>query len=209
MKRPIDEIARRRVINRICTNKKARLGNPGMTIGLRPTADRTSRTTGAGSAIIQCGYFAKASPWVFIRPPIMTSASTPLPCSSYQSTSPSMIWKALFAAYAAVYDLGAPAPYKALEDAVAGVDVDVLVCNYMFTPTDTGPILDTPLETHSRMIDINARAYTNLIHRFGREMRDRGRGRSSSSHPARASLRLHMAVRTSTPNCCRSSFARA
>jgi short-subunit dehydrogenase len=46
----------------------------------------------------------------------------------------------------------------------------------MFTPTDTPPILDMPLETHSRMIDINARAYTNLIHRFGREMRDRGRG---------------------------------
>jgi deferrochelatase/peroxidase EfeB len=42
------------------------------------------------------------------------------------------------------------------------------------------PILDMPLEIHCRMIDINARAYTNLIHRFGREMRDRGRGRSSS-----------------------------
>jgi uncharacterized protein len=26
------------------------------------------------------------------------------------------------------------------------------------------------------MIDINARAYTNLIHCFGRDMRDRGRG---------------------------------
>jgi len=77
---------------------------------------------------------------------------------------------------AAVCDLGAPAPYGALEDAVGGLDVDVLVCNHMFTPTDTPPILDMPLETHSRMIDINARAYTNLIHRFGREMRDRGRG---------------------------------
>jgi short-subunit dehydrogenase len=76
----------------------------------------------------------------------------------------------------AICDLGAPAPYKALEDAVGGLDVDVLVCNHMFTPTDTPPILDMPLEIHSRMIDINARAYTNLIHRFGREMRDRGRG---------------------------------
>lgn len=76
----------------------------------------------------------------------------------------------------AICDLGAPAPYKALEDAVRGLDVDVLVCNHMFTPTDTPPILDMPLEIHSRMIDINARAYTNLIHRFGREMRDRGRG---------------------------------
>ena len=77
---------------------------------------------------------------------------------------------------AAVCDLGAPVPYEALEDVVGGLDVDVLVCNHMFTPTDTPPILDMPLETHSRMIDINARAYTNLIHRFGREMRDRGRG---------------------------------
>ena len=77
---------------------------------------------------------------------------------------------------AAVCDLGAPAPYGALEDVVGGLDVDVLVCNHMFTPTDTPPILDMPLETHSRVIDINARAYTNLIHRFGREMRDRGRG---------------------------------
>jgi short-subunit dehydrogenase len=76
----------------------------------------------------------------------------------------------------AICDLGAPAPYKALEDAVRGLDVDVLVCNHMFTPTDTPPILDMPLEIHSRMIDINARAYTNLIHRFGREMRGRGRG---------------------------------
>ena len=76
----------------------------------------------------------------------------------------------------AICDLGAPAPYKALEDAVGGFDIDVLVCNHMFTPADTPPILDMPLDIHSRMIDINARAYTNLIHRFGREMRERGRG---------------------------------
>ena len=73
-------------------------------------------------------------------------------------------------------DLGAPAPYKTIEEAVGGLDIDVLVCNHMFTPADTPPILDMPLETHSRMIDINARAYTNLIYRFGRDMRDRGRG---------------------------------
>jgi uncharacterized protein len=76
----------------------------------------------------------------------------------------------------ATCDLGAPAPYATLEDAVGDLDVDVLVCNHMFTPTDTPPILDMTLETHSRMIDINARAYTNLIHRFGTEMRKRGRG---------------------------------
>lgn len=76
----------------------------------------------------------------------------------------------------AICDLGAPAPYMALEEAVGGLDIDVLVCNHMFTPADTPPILDMPLDTHSRMIDINARAYTNLIHRFGRDMRERGRG---------------------------------
>jgi short-subunit dehydrogenase len=76
----------------------------------------------------------------------------------------------------ATCDLGAHAPYETIDEAVGGLDIDVLVCNHMFTPADTPPILDMPLETHSRMIDINARAYTNLIHRFGRDMRDRGRG---------------------------------
>lgn len=103
MKRPIDKTARRRVINRVCANKKARLGKPGMTMCLRPTADNTSRTTGAVSATSQRGYFDKASPCVFIRPPIMINTSTPVPSSSYQSASPSLIWNALFAAYAAVY----------------------------------------------------------------------------------------------------------
>jgi short-subunit dehydrogenase len=76
----------------------------------------------------------------------------------------------------ATCDLGAHAPYEAIEEVVSGLDIDVLVCNHMFTPADTPPILDMPLETHSRMLDINARAYMNLIHRFGRDMRDRGRG---------------------------------
>jgi len=76
----------------------------------------------------------------------------------------------------ATCDLGASAPYLAVEDAVDGIAVDVLVCNHMFTPADTPPILDMPLEMHTRMLDINARGYTNLIHRFGREMRTRGRG---------------------------------
>lgn len=76
----------------------------------------------------------------------------------------------------AVCDLGTPAPYPALEDAVAGIEIDLLVRNHMYTPTDTPPILDMPLDVHSRMIDINARGYTNLIHRFGTDMRSRRRG---------------------------------
>jgi hypothetical protein len=51
----------------------------------------------------------------------------------------------------ATCDLGAPAPYKTIEEAVGGLDIDVLVCNHMFTPADTPPILDMALETQSRI----------------------------------------------------------
>jgi short-subunit dehydrogenase len=73
-------------------------------------------------------------------------------------------------------DLGASPPYEDLETVVQDLDVDVLVCNHMFTPEETPTILDLDLDVHLRMIDINARAYTALVHRFGRAMRDRGRG---------------------------------
>ena len=78
--------------------------------------------------------------------------------------------------HTATCDLGEPAPYRVIEDVVGGIDIDVLVCNHMFTPPDTPSILDMSREIHSRMIDINARAYTNLVHRFGREMRAHRRG---------------------------------
>jgi short-subunit dehydrogenase len=73
-------------------------------------------------------------------------------------------------------DLGAFPPYVDLETVVQDIDVDVLVCNHMYTPEETPTILDLDLDVHLRMIDINARAYTALVHRFGRAMRDRGRG---------------------------------
>jgi short-subunit dehydrogenase len=73
-------------------------------------------------------------------------------------------------------DLGAFPPYEDLETVVQDLDVDVLVCNHMYTPEETPTILDLDLDVHLRMIDINARAYTALVHRFGRAMRDRGRG---------------------------------
>ena len=44
----------------------------------------------------------------------------------------------------ATCDLGAHAPHKTIEEAVGGLDIDVLVCNHMFTPADTPPILDMP-----------------------------------------------------------------
>lgn len=63
-----------------------------------------------------------------------------------------------------------------IESAAGGVEIDVLVCNHMFTPPDTPRILDMPLDVHRRMIDINARGYTDLLHRFGNQMRTRGKG---------------------------------
>jgi short-subunit dehydrogenase len=76
----------------------------------------------------------------------------------------------------AACDLGEAAPYEAIEAAVGDIDVDVVICNHMFTPTETPKILDVMLETQSRMLDINARGYTNLVYRFGTDMRERGRG---------------------------------
>lgn len=76
----------------------------------------------------------------------------------------------------AAVDLGSHGEYTALEAAVADIEVDVLVCNHMFTPKDTPEILDMSLDLHLTMIDINARAYTRLVHRFATGMRERGRG---------------------------------
>lgn len=76
----------------------------------------------------------------------------------------------------AICDLAERGPWPALDEATAGIEVDLLVCNHMFTPADTPPILDMPLEVHHRMLDINARAYTTLIHTIGNSMRARNRG---------------------------------
>ncbi|WP_328350205.1 SDR family NAD(P)-dependent oxidoreductase [Mycobacterium sp. NBC_00419] len=70
-------------------------------------------------------------------------------------------------------DLGS---YPPILNALNDIDVDVLICNHMFTPKDTPTILDMPLEVHNAMIDINARAYVNLIHPLATMMVDRGRG---------------------------------
>ncbi|MFP1155479.1 SDR family NAD(P)-dependent oxidoreductase [Mycobacterium sherrisii] len=76
----------------------------------------------------------------------------------------------------ATCDLGEAGPWAALDHAMDGLDVDLLVCNHMFTPKETPPILDMPLEVHHRMLDINARAYTTLVHTIGNRMRERNRG---------------------------------
>ncbi|MGU3499613.1 SDR family NAD(P)-dependent oxidoreductase [Mycobacterium sp. C31M] len=73
-------------------------------------------------------------------------------------------------------DIADPNSIRQIEAAADGVDVDVLVCNHMFTPPDTPRILDMPLDVHRRMIEINARGYTDLVHVFGNQMRSRARG---------------------------------
>lgn len=73
-------------------------------------------------------------------------------------------------------DLGRPDFLPDLLAATEGLDIGLLVCNHMFTPKETPTILDMDLATHHAMLDINARAYTTLIHAYGRQMVAQGRG---------------------------------
>jgi uncharacterized protein len=73
-------------------------------------------------------------------------------------------------------DLGAPGFITELAAATADLDVGLVVCNHMLLPLDAPAILDTPLETHHAMLDVNARAYTTLVHHFGRRFVTMGRG---------------------------------
>jgi len=73
-------------------------------------------------------------------------------------------------------DLADLAAYQRIDEATQDVSIDVLVCDHMYTPADTPTILDMDLAEHNRMIDINARAYANLIHRFGNKMKAQRRG---------------------------------
>lgn len=54
--------------------------------------------------------------------------------------------------------------------------IGLLVCNHMWTPKDTPTILEMDLATHLSMLSINARAYTMLVHTYGRTMVDRAQG---------------------------------
>ena len=75
-----------------------------------------------------------------------------------------------------VLDLGEPDFAEALQAQTSDIEVGLLVCNHMATPADTPPILEMDLATLHAMLDINARAYTTLIHTYGRQMAARGRG---------------------------------
>lgn len=73
-------------------------------------------------------------------------------------------------------DLGRKDFLAALTAEVGEREVGLLVCNHMYTPTDTPTFLDMDLSALDAMLDINARAYTHLIHAFGNAMANRGRG---------------------------------
>jgi hypothetical protein len=73
-------------------------------------------------------------------------------------------------------DLGRRAFRDELLAAAGERDVGLLVCNHMYSPKDTPTVLDMEPEQLDAMIDINARAYTHLVHAFGNPMVARGRG---------------------------------
>ncbi len=73
-------------------------------------------------------------------------------------------------------DLGQPDFMPRLLAETDGLEIGLLVCNHMFTPPNTPPILEMDLATHHRMLDINARAYTTLVHTYGRQMVANQRG---------------------------------
>lgn len=76
----------------------------------------------------------------------------------------------------AVIDLGQRDFLAQLLPVTDGLEIGLLVCNHMVTPKDTPTVLQMDLETHHAMIDTNARAYTTLVHAYGRQMVAQGHG---------------------------------
>jgi short-subunit dehydrogenase len=77
---------------------------------------------------------------------------------------------------AVALDLGEADFVDRLREVTDDVEIGSLVCNHMFLPLEAPTILDTPLATHHAMLDVNARAYTTLVHHFGRRFVKQGRG---------------------------------
>lgn len=75
-----------------------------------------------------------------------------------------------------VLDLGREDFLDELQPQTADLTVGLLVCNHMWTPKDTPTIMEMDLATHLAMLNINARAYTMLIHAYGRPMVERAQG---------------------------------
>lgn len=75
-----------------------------------------------------------------------------------------------------VLDLGRPDFLPELTAVTDGLEIGLLVCNHMFTPQETPTILEMDLATHHAMLNVNARAYTTLVHTYGRQMVAQGHG---------------------------------
>ena len=75
-----------------------------------------------------------------------------------------------------VLDLGREDFLDELLPQTADITVGMVVCNHMATHRETPAVLEMDLETHHALLNINARAYTSLIHAYGRPMVARGRG---------------------------------
>jgi hypothetical protein len=73
-------------------------------------------------------------------------------------------------------DLGRENFLDELLPQTADLAIGLLICNHMWTPKDTPTILEMDLATHLSMLSINARAYTALVHTYGRQMVDRAQG---------------------------------
>jgi hypothetical protein len=73
-------------------------------------------------------------------------------------------------------DLGRDDFLGALLSQTADITVGLLVCNHMWTPKDTPTIMEMDLATHMAMLNINTRAYTALVHSYGRQMVERAQG---------------------------------
>jgi short-subunit dehydrogenase len=55
-------------------------------------------------------------------------------------------------------------------------DLDLGLVVYNACVSSVAPFLDTPLETHQRLVAVNVRAPLESAHRFGERFRERGRG---------------------------------
>ncbi|HSN75830.1 MAG TPA: SDR family NAD(P)-dependent oxidoreductase, partial [Anaerolineae bacterium] len=75
-----------------------------------------------------------------------------------------------------VLDLGRDDFLDELLPQTADITVGLLVCNHMWTPKDTPTIMEMELGTHLAMLNVNARAYTALVHTYGRLMVERAQG---------------------------------
>jgi len=73
-------------------------------------------------------------------------------------------------------DLSKPDFLPELTAVTDDLEIGMLVCNHMYTPKETPAILEMDLATHHAMLDINARAYTTLVHTYGRQMVAQGHG---------------------------------